>query len=334
MKVGFTVVLLMSFTGTLSASGASPADGPDLAQTGVSDPPLEVPAGASMRIVDTVRNRGTSASPSSRTRYYLSRNADLGASDTRLQRSRSVPRLAPGRRSTGSQTAKVPLSAELGTFRLIACAGDKADGRERRARNDCLASEGRVAVTLPTSCQAQLARLGIAYSSGPQRLGVVDPVTIGLPLNGIDYFAFEAVNPQRRQFMDCSLALALFEMSETLKPRGITAVEHLGVYAYRCIAGTDPCVLSQHAHATAIDLHELRTEGDLTYNVETDWVIDPEPEMTCSAATSEPKDALLHQLACELHGTGLFNIVLTPNFNDDHRDHLHVDLTADRSFID
>ena len=292
-KVWFTAVVLACVTGPLSAPGAASARKPDLVQTSVSDPPAEIAAGASLKIKDRVRNQGSSVARPSKTRYYLSVNRERGPSDTRLHGRRSVPRLRPGRASTGSKTANVPVTAPLGNFRLIACADDPGDVRERRAHNNCLASGARVRVTLPATCRERLERMGIAYSSGPQQPGVADPVTIGLPLNGISYFAAGEVSPQNSLFMDCSLALALHQMAETLEARGITAVEHFGVYGYRCIAGTDPCVLSQHAHATAIDLHEFRTGAGETYNVETDWVIDPDTEATCSALTLGPKDTLL-----------------------------------------
>ena len=38
-------------------------------------------------------------------------------------------------------------------------------------------------------------------------------------------------------------------------------------------------------------------------------------------------DTLLHRMACEMHSQKLFNIILTPNYNALHRDHMHVDLT-------
>ena len=51
-----------------------------------------------------------------------------------------------------------------------------------------------------------------------------------------------------------------------------------------------------------------------------------------------PRDAAavfteLHQLICELKAAGVWNIVLTPNYNDAHRNHFHVDLTTDSDFI-
>jgi len=45
-------------------------------------------------------------------------------------------------------------------------------------------------------------------------------------------------------------------------------------------------------------------------------------------------DAFLHELICTLKDAGVWNIVLTPNYNADHRDHFHVDRTQGSDFID
>ena len=88
----------------------------------------------------------------------------------------------------------------------------------------------------------------------------------------------------------------------------------------------------QHAFARALDIHEFGlADSDTTYNVETDWIITDGP--VCSSRTRGTADQALHEIACRMHGESLFNIVLTPNYNAAHRNHFHVDLTADSSFI-
>jgi len=64
----------------------------------------------------------------------------------------------------------------------------------------------------------------------------------------------------------------------------------------------------------------------------TDWNIDP-ATTTCTAATDGTKDTFLHKVICELKKEGVWNIVLTPNYNDAHRNHFHVDLTPDADTI-
>ena len=186
------------------------------------------------------------------------------------------------------------------------------------------------------TCHEMLNALGVSYVLGPNNKGVADPVTVTTPINGIAYYAYGAATPQSKMFMDCKLALALHKLGDVLRPRGVTAIEHIGIYNYRCIGGGDPdsgtCTPSQHAYAKGIDLHEFRV-GATTYNTETDFVIDPDTMPTCTAAPSNDKDRWLHEVACLMHTQKVFNIILTPNFNADHRNHYHVDLTAGSDYI-
>jgi hypothetical protein len=55
---------------------------------------------------------------------------------------------------------------------------------------------------------------------------------------------------------------------------------------------------------------------------------------TCESETANDKDAFLHKVICELKAADVWNIVLTPNYNADHRNHFHVDLTPDADFIE
>ena len=318
----------------LAAPAVATAERPDLVQSAVADPPNRVAAGASLTVKDAVANRGHARAGRSRTGYYLSLDRRRDRADLRLSGRRRVRALRPGKSATGAQRVRLPTTAPLGSFRVIACADDLDRIRERRDGNNCRASSGRMQVTLPTACPDRLARLDVDYFTGPPRLGVSAPVTVRLPLNGVSYFRPGSPEPEPSLFADCSLALALHAMAETLRARAITAVVHLGVYEYRCIGGTDPCELSEHAHATAIDLHEFRAADGQAYNVETDWTINPDPGSTCSVPVLGAKDALLHQLVCAWSATGLFNIILTPNYNAEHRNHFHLDLTPGAHHID
>jgi hypothetical protein len=182
-------------------------------------------------------------------------------------------------------------------------------------------------------CHQELERRGVSFTPGPSQRGVRMPVTVDLPLGGISYYGYGDSAPQRSLFMDCRLAVALHRTAFTLKRAGIKAVEHLGIYSYRCIAGTDPCVLSQHARARAIDFHEFRSARGKAYNVEDDWLVDRRRRPTCSSKDRKRKNGFLHDLVCTWDAREIFNVILTPNYNAAHRNHIHVDLTRDEDFI-
>jgi subtilase family serine protease len=92
--------------------------GPDLVVSSVSAP-ATVGAGAMVTVGDTTRNQGASAAPASSTRFYLSADNLLDATDTVLG-SRSVPAIAAGSSSTGSTTVTIPADKAPGAYFLIA----------------------------------------------------------------------------------------------------------------------------------------------------------------------------------------------------------------------
>ena len=186
------------------------------------------------------------------------------------------------------------------------------------------------AVTSGASCHALLDRIGIRYTIPAPLMGVVDPVRVSFPINGVNfrYASYTAaVNPIT---MDCRLAVAIYHLTRELRTRwDVTDLVHLGVYNYRPIAGT--MTLSQHSYATALDISNLRTSNGTTHSVLSDFVANGRP--TCPPRASNARDLLLKQVACWMNESRVFHIVLTPNYNADHRDHFHVDLTAGSNFI-
>ncbi len=188
-----------------------------------------------------------------------------------------------------------------------------------------------------SSCRDWLDLYRVQYSIGPTSPGVMDPVTAMMPINGIPFRSAGAL--RTKMFGDCSIIKSLAEAAPRWRARQIVEVTDMGVYNYRCIGNTGtppncPNGVSQHAYGNAIDLASFKDAAGTTYSVKTDWVIDPAPEKTCTAATEPGKDTWLHEMICELKAAKVWNIVLTPNFNADHRDHYHVDLSPGSSFID
>jgi hypothetical protein len=156
-------------------------------------------------------------------------------------------------------------------------------------------------------------------------------VTVTLPLGGMQFRRFDG-NLRTTWFMDCDLALAIHRMTQALQAIGVVEMHDLGVYNYRCIGGGTPpdCPngISMHARALAVDIAALVVPGEEPYSVEDDWVIDADGT-TCSVRERVARDAFLHQALCGLYDAGIFTIHLSPNYNADHRNHWHLDLTPD-----
>ncbi len=185
------------------------------------------------------------------------------------------------------------------------------------------------------TCREWLDLVGQEYTVGPASRGIVDPITVKMPINGVPFRSGAGL--RTTMLADCSLAKSLFLAAPYWRKRDIVEVRDLGVYNYRCInnSGTPPnCTigLSEHSFGNAIDLASFLDSAGEVYSVNDDWVIDPD-DKTCTAPTEPGKDTMLHEMICELKAAKIWNIVLTPNYNALHRNHFHVDLTAGSDFI-
>jgi subtilase family serine protease len=83
-----------------------------------------VPAGSTVSVSDTAWNQGGGAAGASTTRYYLSTDLSLDASDVLLSPGRAVPALAAGTWLDASTMITIPTGTAPGAYYLIA----KADG--------------------------------------------------------------------------------------------------------------------------------------------------------------------------------------------------------------
>jgi subtilase family serine protease len=98
--------------------------GPDLTISALSAP-ASGGAGQTITITDTTKNQGGDATGPSRTQFFLSADAALGASDLLLG-ARDIPSLAAGGTSAGSTTVTIQPGTAAGNWYLIA----KADAEE------------------------------------------------------------------------------------------------------------------------------------------------------------------------------------------------------------
>src|SRR5579862_2237458 len=110
--------------------------GPDLTETGVSDPPGTVVDGSNFSVTDTVQNIGSVPAGASVARYYLSTTTSKSGAHL-LSGNRAVPSLAPGATSSGTTTVVVPASTVAGTYFVLACADDTNVVPEINETNNC-----------------------------------------------------------------------------------------------------------------------------------------------------------------------------------------------------
>ena len=91
--------------------------GPDLVISAFTVPSI---GGVKIDVSDTVANQGTASVPSTVTRFYLSSNSALDASDTSLPEIRTVPALAAGASHSGATSLTLPSGLPAGAYFVIA----------------------------------------------------------------------------------------------------------------------------------------------------------------------------------------------------------------------
>ncbi|HEV8437730.1 MAG TPA: SBBP repeat-containing protein [Methylomirabilota bacterium] len=162
----------LMFNGDADAFVVKLSGKPDLAETAVSNPPRDLPPGASFSVSDTVENRGLGDAPASTTRYRL-----LSTSlNVLLTGNRSVPALVPGATNSGSATVTIPSSIALGTYQLLACADDSRAVAETDDTNNCAASSASVRVSRPDLQETSVSNPPATLNAG-QGFSVSDTVS-------------------------------------------------------------------------------------------------------------------------------------------------------------
>lgn len=153
---------------------------------------------------------------------------------------------------------------------------------------------------------------------------VYEPVRVSGTINGVNFRPSDFTNAPAAMYVQCGVALALYDMAELAKTRGITDFVHYGTYNCRVIAGTT--TLSEHSFANAIDIAGIQTSGGQRYTVLSDW---EDGDTTPDTVGGE----LLFWLAHTMYDMHLWNVILTPEYNAAHDNHLHIDLTPGSWFL-
>jgi hypothetical protein len=129
-------------------------------------------------------------------------------------------------------------------------------------------------------------RIGFA----PRDLGVACPVAAALAV-----WEWEAVQPAARRHFG----------------QRVTEIEHFGSYNCRRMYNREGASWSEHATADAVDISAFRLEDGTRITIVGDW------------AEKGSKAHFLREVRND--ACGVFATVLSPDYNDAHRDHLHLD---------
>lgn len=177
----------------------------------------------------------------------------------------------------------------------------------------------RFALRSTEACLAELQREGIRAHALERELTtpVATPVVIDAPVAGV---AFVSLHADREIELSCELALRLKPLARILKAHGVLAV---GVNSsYR-----DRPKVSFHTFGLALDMMAFRTK-DQTLVVAEHFEVSADRH-TCDGEPSSAEAKALLAIVCAIAESHWFSTILTPNYNEGHRDHVHLDARPD-----
>ena len=183
-----------------------------------------------------------------------------------------------------------------------------------------LATHAKVAAVGGDACRALLTQHGVSFQNVPDSTdGAFCAIHDAVLISG----GTAALHPIGA-VMTCqeALAFAVWER-QVVQPAAantlgssVSVINHFGSYQCRRMYGQPTGDVSQHALANAIDIAGFELADGTKVTVANDWN-DP-----------GPKGVFLHQVrqgAC-----GVFSVVLSPDYNTAHQNHLHLDMSPNR----
>jgi hypothetical protein len=183
------------------------------------------------------------------------------------------------------------------------------------------------------ACEAELARRGAPFTSVDKARGVLAPIRLSGPLHGV---SFHSVLPLARradspfEILDCRLGLALDDLAVILAKHGIVEVVHLSMYRPPPRIWPEGKASGQHGGGLAIDAGQFRKADGTVLDVDRDFA-GSVGSTTCGPRAVQPStvpSAELRSIVCEAAEAHLFNVELSPNYNAKHKNHFHLEVTA------
>lgn len=198
---------------------------------------------------------------------------------------------------------------------------------------DARAPAVRYAGMSARACEGELARRKIRFHKVGTTKGVVDAVRLDGPIRGV-WFHSMLPEKQRKtspyEIYDCRLLLSLDDWAAILSKHDVVDVVHYSVYRPPPKKWPDGTPGKRHGAALAIDAASFKKKDGTTLNVEKDFHgrIGARPCGKGSVLwppTAAAKE--LREIVCETSDARLFNVALTPGYNWQHRNHLHLEIT-------
>ncbi len=167
-------------------------------------------------------------------------------------------------------------------------------------------------------CTAELDARGVSWKRA-YRPGIEHPVEITGMLGGV-----QLTSSDQPLVIDCSLAVSLDEAGRYLRGQGIERATFSSAYSRRNVRGTNHP--SKHSYGLAIDVHTFSGPALGTLRIDNDYEQGLGNEVDCVGAPLTQGGMVLKVLQCQLVRSGLFYLVLSPDYDDAHHDHFHLEV--------
>jgi hypothetical protein len=167
-------------------------------------------------------------------------------------------------------------------------------------------------------CMAQLDARGVSYRPAA-RSGIAIGVEITGPLGGVTWVSAS----KAPLVIDCSLAVSLYEAGPWLKALGIETAKFSSAYSKRMVRGTTHP--SKHSYGLAIDVPRFSGSEVGELSVALDFEQGLGDKVDCLGQPATQAGAILKVMQCQLVRSGLFHLVLSPDYDDAHHDHFHLE---------
>ncbi len=159
------------------------------------------------------------------------------------------------------------------------------------------------------------------------------------PLNDV-FFRGEGTDEDREksvhEIADCRLILAMFDMAAILKRHDIVEVRHFSMYRLPPSSWPRSRVADRHLGALALDAGRFIKRDGSILDVDRHFhgAIGAK---TCGDGAAPrpatPQAIELRAVLCEIVEQRLFHVVLTPNYNEPHKNHFHLEVTAGKRWL-
>ncbi len=183
-------------------------------------------------------------------------------------------------------------------------------------------------------CEAELRRRGVPFAPVAEARGVLAPVRLTGPLHGV--VIHSGIRERDRatspfEIFDCRLVLSLDDLTASLEKDGIVELVHMSAYR-----PPPPRVLpegqlgTRHGGGLAIDIGSFTRRDGSVLSVERDFrgfVGGHTCGSSASPPPAHPAAVELRRIACEAADRRLFNVLLTPHYNGQHKNHFHFEVT-------